>query len=168
MKLTKIVYVLMPATIMLAFLWAPRAEILGHASRVLYFHMPLAWGSVLAFGVSGILSIMHLVDKNRRYALLDEKAYNSASIGMVFTILTIISGSMWAKISWGSYWNWDPVETSGLVTWLMYALILHGRYKKWWGKKATAVLSLSAFAISVLCFLIAGSYVMNSMHYPIT
>ena len=114
------VYILMPVAIILAFMWAPSAEILGDFSRIIYFHVPLAWVSVIAFLVSGILSIIHLCDKNREISRLDEKSYNSAAIGLVFAVMTVITGSIWAKLSWGSYWNWDPRETSILILLLIY------------------------------------------------
>jgi len=120
MKIGKLVFILMPLSIVMAFLWAPSAQILGDASRIIYFHVPLAWVSVLAFTVSGIASVVYLFDKEKKFYCLDEKAYNSAGIGMVFTVLTIITGSIWAKISWGSYWNWDPRETSIVILFLIY------------------------------------------------
>ncbi|HRZ26082.1 MAG TPA: cytochrome c biogenesis protein CcsA [Spirochaetota bacterium] len=112
--------ILMTATIVLAFLWAPSAEILGHSSRIIYFHVPVAWVSVLSFAVSGIMSIVYLRDRNTKYKLIEEKAHASASIGLAFTVLTIISGSIWAKISWGSFWNWDPRERTIVVLLLIY------------------------------------------------
>jgi len=118
--LMKCVYILMPVAIILAFMWAPSAEILGDFSRIIYFHVPLAWVSVIAFLVSGILSIIYLCDKNKRFRWLDEKSYNSAAIGLVFAVITVITGSIWAKLSWGSYWNWDPRETSILIILLIY------------------------------------------------
>jgi heme exporter protein C len=51
---------------------------------------------------------------------MDEKAYNSAAIGFAFTIMTVITGSIWAKISWGTFWNWDPRETSIVIILLIY------------------------------------------------
>jgi heme exporter protein C len=113
-------YLLMPATILLAFLWVPPAEILGDFSRIIYFHVPLAWVSVLAFLVSGILSIIFIFDKKKSFQGLDDKSYNSAVIGFVFSILTVITGSIWAKLSWGSFWNWDPRETSIVIILLIY------------------------------------------------
>jgi heme exporter protein C len=110
----------MPVTIAMAFLWAPPDVTIGSASRIMFFHVPLAWVSVLAFIVSGVLSIMHLAVKNRGTSLHYEKAYNSAVIGFVFTIMTVISGSLWAKMNWGSYWNWDPREISIMVILLIY------------------------------------------------
>lgn len=115
-----IVNVLMLLTIALAFLWVPSADILGHSSRIIYFHVPVAWVSVLAFIVSGVLSIIYLKDRDGKYRLLEERAHASASIGLAFTILTIISGSIWAKISWGSFWNWDPRERTIVVLFLIY------------------------------------------------
>jgi len=116
----KSVYVLMPITIVMAFLWVPPAEILGDYSRIIYFHVPLAWVSMLAFAVSGGLSTMHLLDRRKRFRLLDGKSYNSAAVGLAFTVLTVITGSIWAKLSWGSFWNWDPRETSILFVLLIY------------------------------------------------
>lgn len=116
----KSVYILMPLIIVMAFLWAPPAEVLGDSSLILYFHVPLAWVSILAFIVAGIYSIVYLADKKHAFAGLDEKAYNSAVMGLVFTVLTIIVGSVWARISWGVFWNWDPRETSIVIVLLIY------------------------------------------------
>jgi heme exporter protein C len=112
------IYVLMPLTVILAFLWAPSAAILGNTSRILYFHVPAAWVSVLAFLVSGVYSLLHLAW--RRDRMLDEKAANSAAIGILFTVLAIISGSVWARMAWGSFWNWDPRQTSIIILLLLY------------------------------------------------
>jgi heme exporter protein C len=120
MKISKIVYLLMPVSIYMAFMFAPPAAILGDASRIIYFHVPLSWGAVLAFVYSGVVSVLYLIDKNNKYQLLEEKAYNSAHVGMIYAILAIITGSIWAKVSWGSYWNWDPRQTSITVLILIY------------------------------------------------
>ncbi len=110
----------MPAAIVMAFLWAPPAQILGDASRIMYFHVPIAWVSMLAFILSGILSVMFLADRKHAFSSLDETAYNSAVIGMAFTVMTVITGSIWARISWGVFWNWDPRETSIVIILLIY------------------------------------------------
>jgi len=115
-----IFYVLMPVSIVLAFLWAPPAEILGETSRILYFHVPVAWVTVLAFVMSGVSSLLYLWDRNNRFFALELKAYHAARLGLVFCVITVITGSMWAKASWGSYWNWDPRQTSIMVLFLIY------------------------------------------------
>ncbi len=110
----------MPVSIYMAFMFAPPAAILGDTSRIIYFHVPLSWGAVLAFFYSGVVSIIYLFDKNKKYPLLVEKAYNSAQVGLTYTVLAIISGSIWAKMMWGSYWNWDPRQTTITVLILIY------------------------------------------------
>jgi len=109
----------MPAVILMALLWAPPAEFLGESSRILYFHVPVAWLSVVSFLIAGYFAIMILFSEKK----IDEreyKSYNAALAGIFFTILTVITGSIWAKVSWGSYWNDDPRERSILVLMLIY------------------------------------------------
>ena len=120
MVLLNAFYILIPLTIILSFAWAPKAEILGDASRLLYFHVPVAWLSTLAFIISGIFAILFLRSKDENNRLLEEKAYNSAVLGIILLILTTIVGSIWSKISWGAYWNWDPRQTSIIVLLLIY------------------------------------------------
>jgi len=120
----RLVFIVMPIAIYLAMMWAPPAAILGDTSRIVYFHVPVAWGGVLAFAVAAVYSILYLKDQNTRWTCLDEKAANSAAIGLVFIILATVTGSLWAKMSWGSYWNWDPRETSIAFLLLVYIAFL--------------------------------------------
>ncbi len=124
MKITRVitrsVYLLMPVTIIMAFFLAPSAEILGDYSRIVFFHVPLAWVSVLAFSVSGFLSIVHLTGWKKESLHLADRAANSAAVGLAFTIFSVISGSLWARLSWGSFWNWDPRQTSIVFILLIY------------------------------------------------
>ena len=99
--------------------------------------------------------------------ILDDLSYKTIAIGFILFSIGMATGAYRTKVIWGSYWNWDPVETSSLITWLLYALILHGRYQGWWNMKMSSMLSIIAFSISIVSFLIAGSYVMMSGHYPI-
>ncbi len=110
----------MPLSIVLAFLWAPAAEVLGESSRILYFHVPVAWVSVLAFLVAALGSAIYLYDKGSKYPLMEAKFHNSAVLGIFFSVLAAVTGSIWAKLMWGSYWNWDPRETSILLLLLIY------------------------------------------------
>lgn len=109
----------MPAAIVMALIWVPPAEFLGQASRILYFHVPVAWLSVISFIIAGYHSVMILVTKSN-ISDREFRAYNGALAGTFFTVLAIITGSVWAKISWGSYWNWDPRETSIVILMLIY------------------------------------------------
>jgi len=101
-----------------AFLWAPLAEGLGEYTRILYFHVPVAWVTVLAFLIGAIFSIIYLKKRDLFYDRIAEAA---GQLGLVYCILATVTGSIWAKVSWGSFWNWDPRETSIFILLLIYA-----------------------------------------------
>jgi heme exporter protein C len=103
-----------------AFSWAPLVPVLGATTRVLYFHIPVAWVTVLALGWSMIHSLLYL---RRRNAEHDHHAAAAAEIGILYCVAATVSGSLWAKAMWGSYWNWDPRETS-----IFFLLLIYGAY----------------------------------------
>jgi heme exporter protein C len=107
--------------ILAGFFWAPLVPVLGETTRVLYFHIPAAWVTVLALGWSMVHSILYL---RRRRMDHDHHAAAAAEIGIVFCVLATVSGSLWARAMWGSYWNWDPRETSIVFLLLIYAAYL--------------------------------------------
>jgi heme exporter protein C len=110
---------LMPVSIAMAFLWAPAAEGLGESSRIIFFHVPAAWAAALGFVIAGVFSLMKLFSP-ARFFLVEEKAKNAVALGMLFTVAGIISGAIWAKLTWGAYWNWDPRQTSIVILMLIY------------------------------------------------
>ncbi len=90
---------------------------LEERARILYFHVPMSWIAFLAYIVSMIMSIRYLRNPSPR---LDIIASSSAALGTLFCILATVSGAIWAKFNWGSFWNWDPRETSIFVLLLIY------------------------------------------------
>lgn len=106
--------------IVAAFLWAPLVDVLGETTRVLYFHIPAAWVTVLALGWSMVHSILYLRSRNLEH---DHQAAAAAEIGLLFCVVATVSGALWAKAMWGSYWNWDPRETS-----IFFLLLVYGAY----------------------------------------
>ena len=84
---------------------------------------------------------------------LDDLNYLCLSLGFPFLTLGIITGSIWAEYAWGSYWNWDPKETWSLVTWLIYAALLHGRLTIGWRGRRAAYFSIIGFAVVLFTFL---------------
>ena len=104
-----------------AFAWAPLVPVLGETTRVLYFHIPAAWVTVLALAWSMGHSALYL---RRRAIEHDHQAAAAAEIGILFCIAATVSGSLWAKAMWGAYWNWDPRETSIFFLLLIYAAYL--------------------------------------------
>ncbi len=101
-----------------AFLYAPPAKVLGDTARILFFHVPCAWIATLAFLISAIYSLKYLRNPDLKF---DLRASSAAQIGFLFTVLATITGSIWAKKIWHSYWNWDPRETSVFILLLIYA-----------------------------------------------
>ncbi|HUN64982.1 MAG TPA: cytochrome c biogenesis protein [Bacteroidota bacterium] len=90
---------------------------LGEKARILFFHVPMSWVTVVAFLTSMVFSIRYLRSKETAD---DLKAVASAGLGLLFCVLATITGSVWAKFNWGSFWNWDPRETSIIVLLLIY------------------------------------------------
>src|ERR1035437_2969106 len=84
---------------------------------------------------------------------VDELIYQSTAQGFVFLTLGIMTGSVWAHYAWGSYWSWDPKETWSLITWLIYALMLHARHVRGWRGKRMALMSIIGFACVLFTYL---------------
>lgn len=98
----------------------PNIPALGDRARVLYFHVPMAWVTFVAFMTSMVYGIQYIRKKDISY---DYKAASAAGIGLMFCILATVTGSIWAKFNWGSFWNWDPRETS-----IFLLLLIYGAY----------------------------------------
>lgn len=90
---------------------------LEERARIIFFHVPMAWLTVIAFLVSMVYGIRYLKNKNIE---LDTKSAISSGLGLLFCILATVTGSIWAKFNWNSFWNWDPRETSIFVLLLVY------------------------------------------------
>jgi heme exporter protein C len=90
----------------------------GQLQRIFYFHVPSAWVSYLAFAIVFISSIAFLRTGGRHWDLL---AHSAAEVGVVFCTLVLVTGPIWARPVWGTWWQWDARLTSSLVLWLTYA-----------------------------------------------
>jgi heme exporter protein C len=95
----------------------PVIPALEEKARIIFFHVPMAWTTVVAFFASMIYGMMYLKTKNMDY---DLRSVSAAGLGTMFCILATVTGSIWAKFNWGSFWNWDPRETSIFVLLLIY------------------------------------------------
>ena len=112
---------LITVVVILVFLMPPPQKELGDISRIFFFHVPVAWVTVLAFLVAMVNSILYLSRKDPVY---DLQAAISSQLGFLFAILATVSGAIFAKNAWGSYWNWDPRETSVFILLLIYGAYL--------------------------------------------
>lgn len=84
---------------------------------------------------------------------LDDLINRTTALGFVFLSIGIMTGSVWAHYAWGSYWSWDPKETWSLITWLIYAVMLHSRYVRDWRGRRTALMSVIGFASMLFTYL---------------
>jgi len=105
----------------LVFLYAPREAVMGEVQRVFYFHVAAGWVGALAFLVTAISGIVYLVRGDRRW---DTAAVASVEIGVVFTLMNIVSGSIWARPIWNTWWTWDPRLVTATVMELIYLAYL--------------------------------------------
>ena len=147
-----VLFVFMSIMIYFSFaLPAPQQQI-GESSRIFYYHIPQAWICVIAFAMSMFYSIMYLRKKDIHY---DDKAAIAAKLGLIFCVLATVTGAMFAKVTWGMYWNWDPRQTS-----IFILLLIYGAYFALRGaveveeKKAALSAVYSIFAFVTVPFLV--------------
>jgi heme exporter protein C len=101
----------------LVFFWVPTEVSQGISQRIFYVHVPAAWTSFLAFGLCALTSAMYLWLRDER---LDRAAVASAEGGMVFATIMLVTGPLWGKIAWGTYWTWEPRLTLTLLMWFIF------------------------------------------------
>jgi cytochrome c-type biogenesis protein CcsB len=127
-------------------------------SNWLIAHVITCFFGYAAFGLSFGLSIMYLLkrldspERGNKFlsiipgkGIVDELNYQMVVIGFLMLTLGIITGSVWAHSAWGTYWSWDPKETWSLITWLIYASVIHSRQVRGWKGKRIALLCLAGF-----------------------
>lgn len=146
---------LIPAAIGMVFFYAPLEKTMGSVQKIFYFHLPLAFSAFLSFFVAFIAGIMYL---RTRRQIWDARLAASVEIGVVLTTLVLITGSLWGKPIWNTYWTWDPRLTTSLILWFIYAscLILRSAVEEE-GKRATysAVMAIVGFVDVPIVFLSA-------------
>jgi len=145
--------VTMMAALYAALLYAPTEQSMGDVQRVFYFHLASAWVGFLAFFVAFALGWRHLARPDWR---LDAWAAASVEIGVLFCAIVLLSGSLWARPIWNTWWTWDPRLTTTLVLWVYYAgvLALRGSVDEPETRaRYTAVLSIIGFINVPLVFM---------------
>lgn len=136
---------------------------LDQLAKIIFFHVPTAWLSVLAFLMAMIYGIKYLVKSD-----LDDDAKSNAALqlGFVFSILATVTGSIWAKFTWGAFWHWDPRETSIFILLLIYGSLfalrsaVENEDKR---AKLSAVYSIMAF-LTVPFFIFIMPRIMTGLH----
>ena len=104
-----------------ALIISPEDYIQSHSVRIMYVHVPSAWISLGIFSVIAILSFVILIFKNKSFILI---AKSLAPSGLVFNIIALVTGSIWGKPTWGTWWAWDARITSMLILALFYIIYI--------------------------------------------
>ncbi len=105
----------------LVFFFAPREAVMGDVQRVFYFHVAAGWVGALAFLVAAVAGGIYLARKDRKW---DKVAFASVEIGVIFTFINIVSGSIWARPIWNTWWTWDPRLVTATIMELIYLAYL--------------------------------------------
>ena len=140
-------------------------------------HVSLAFAGYAVFTLAFLVGIMYLIQermlKTKSFSglyyrlpsldILDTINYRCLSFGFPLMTMAIISGAVWANQAWGGYWRWDPKETSALITWFLYAALLHGRLNVGWRGRRAAIVAIIGFAF--LIFSLFGVNLMMSAEH---
>lgn len=105
-------------TLGMVFFYAPVERTMGNVQRILYFHVGSAWVAAVAFAIALLGGILYLIRPQRKWDIL---SLASVEIGIVFVTMTIVSGSIWGRPAWNTWWIWSARLTSVTIMWLVYA-----------------------------------------------
>ena len=104
-----------------ALFLSPEDYIQSHSVRIMYVHVPSAWTSIGIFSFIAILSVVSFIFKNKNFSII---AKSLAPSGFVFNVVALVTGSIWGKPTWGTWWVWDARITSMLILLLFYAMYI--------------------------------------------
>jgi heme exporter protein C len=107
------------ATVWLGLFVTPPDRFMGNLVRLLYIHPPMAWVAELAYGASMLCCLCYLWPRTRSL-VFDRLAGATAEVGVVFTGLTLVTGSIWGRPTWGAWWTWDPLLTTTALLFVLY------------------------------------------------
>lgn len=101
----------------MVWFWTPTESTMGVIQRIFYIHVPAAWVAFFAFGIVALCSAIYLWLGDER---LDQAAVCAAEGGIVFTTIVLLTGPLWGRVAWGTYWTWEPRLTLTLLLWFIY------------------------------------------------
>src|SRR5512134_3792091 len=113
--------VLFVAATAMVFFYAPMERVMGQVQRVFYFHVAAGWVGMLSFIVAAIAGIVYLATSRRNW---DTVGLAAVEIGIVFIFINIVTGAIWARPIWNTWWTWDPRLTTATIMELIYAAYL--------------------------------------------
>ncbi|MDR2050851.1 MAG: cytochrome c biogenesis protein CcsA [Deltaproteobacteria bacterium] len=142
----------MGAAQLMILLLAPEEERMGLIQKIFYLHLPSAWWGLFSFFLVFACSLLYLRKRDLFWDNLSEAA---AEVGLVLAGLALLTGSLWARVSWNTWWTWDPRLTTTLIMWFIYAAFLLARRLDFTPERRgliSAVLGIVAFLDVPLVF----------------
>ena len=162
--LNSIIFIVLVVALTFALVFSPPDYVQGDAVRIMYVHVPSAWISLAIFSIMTFSYIINYIFRIKNLLVIN---YSIAPLGLLFTALAIITGSVWGKPTWGTWWAWDARLTSMIFLMFFYiALILSLKYlnDERIKLKATTALSIIGF-INVPIIRYSVDY-LNTLHQP--
>ena len=157
--MNKILILLTVAIIAAIIFLVPPIKGLGDLAKIIFFHVPTAWVSVVAFFASAFFAAKFLRTFNFSFDRLSERA---ARLGFIFVLLSTMSGAIFSKLTWGAYWNWDPRQTTIFILILIYGAYLTLRAaiadEKVRAKVSAVYSLLSVLTVPFLVFIVPRMY----------
>jgi len=126
----------------LVFIYAPLEATMREVQKIFYFHVASAWLGMLAFFVVFVCSILYLIKRETKW---DIYAYTSAEIGVIFTSIVLVTGPIWARPIWNTWWTWDIRLTTTLIMWFLY--LAYGRIRASLGEEGKRAVYGAVFGI---------------------
>ncbi|WP_456385260.1 cytochrome c biogenesis protein [Desulfolithobacter sp.] len=117
--------VVFATAIYMVFIHAPTERIMGSIQKIFYFHLACALAGFLSFLCAFVSGIFYLVRRDMKWDILGAA---SVEIGLVFTTLVLVTGMLWGRPVWNTWWTWDPRLTTSLILWFIYASCLILRF----------------------------------------
>jgi heme exporter protein C len=143
---------------------APYEATMGLVQKIFYYHMPSAWMFLIAAVTCGVASVRFLATGNPKS---DRTAWAAAELAVVFGVLTLVTGPLWARKSWGTWWVWDARVTATLVGWMIsWAYLILRRYGGPGSEKLAAGLAL--FGAANVPFIYISVNYWRTIHPPTT
>ena len=152
-KLSWITAVVFAVALYITLIYAPREVVMGDVQRVFYFHVAAGWVGALAFLVAFIAGIVYLVKSD---FIWDDVAVASVEIGIVFSFINVVTGAIWARPIWNTWWTWDPrlvTATIMLLAYIAYLLLRQGIEDPERRARFGAIYAIIAFLSVPLTFL---------------
>jgi heme exporter protein C len=101
----------------MVFFYAPIERVMGAVQKVFYFHVAAGWVGMVSFFIAAVAGILYLIKKDSKWDIV---GYSAVEIGIIFTLINIVTGAIWARPIWNAWWTWDPRLTTATIMELLY------------------------------------------------